>query len=277
VIRIAVITPTFNRPNQLFRLHRSLVETGRGVDWTHYVVDDGSAESYKLVCRECTAASGRLSYRQIDNSGPLIARNHAIDLALDEGCSYLCFVDDDDYFINEGICAIREWLHQYAGEEWFVFLSTQSRAQSFQTSNEPRAVTWFQDVVLDGVLRGDCLHVVGAHLIGDTRFSRRGRNQREWTFFLDLSMKSDRVMLIPKVVLHKDYQIGGLTQEATLNRRSSPDQIFNNIDRAFRYWQRKPLSYRLSYNLLKQVLASPVKLMLFYALRRSAPSSRRCI
>ena len=128
-MKIGIITPTYNRPELLLRLHKTLLVTGSGVDWLHCVVNDGSAANYEAVRGVCERLSGRLIYKRITNSGPLAARNHAIDLALEAGCSHLCFIDDDDYAVNEGLGAIGRKINEFPDNLWFVFKSDKKNCQ----------------------------------------------------------------------------------------------------------------------------------------------------
>lgn len=264
--KIGVITPTFNRPNLLLKLHESLFETGTGVNWVHLVVDDGSSMDYREVLKRCHNLSGRLKVERIQNSGPLIARNHSIDMAMAEQCTHLCFVDDDDILIGQGLQAINKRIEEF-NEDWFIFGSIETGKTSKEWPTEYVEMRWFQDVVMNNRLSGDNLIVLTSSIVGSSRFCLWGKSQREWTFFMDISKKNDAVFVMPEIIMQIHYSAGGLTKEAENNKISSPAQIYNNLERSFSYWFRKPGSAKLSINLLKQLSLSPLKLLRYFLIR----------
>lgn len=261
MIKIGVVSPTYNRPQSLLRLHKSLVETGDGVDWLHSVVDDGSSECYADTLQKCEAVSGRLRYKRIENSGPLVARNHAIEIAIDEGCTYLCFIDDDDWLIHLGLKCIAELITKYQEYDWFIFRSQKGSQSINSFTSKAIQVDWFEDGVLGNVIESDSLCVVSANFIGGTRFSPMIRNQREWTFFLDLYKKKPLTILFPDVVQKKEYQRDGLTRQARA-RCNNFSQIANSIHRAYRYWMIDPSNHNLALGFCRQLLLTPPKLVL---------------
>ena len=264
--KIGAITPTYNRPNLLLRLHESIQHTGEGVDWIHCGVDDGSKESYQAVVEQCAKASGLMRYKRIQNSGALIARNHALDMAIDEGCTHFCFVDDDDYLIRQGLLKVSNRLEEFSDQDWFVFKSKKNIAEAQAVwPDKPARYSWFNDIVINQRFGSDNFVVVSASLVGKTRFTLRGRNQREWTFFHELSAKNDTVIVCPDTILHVEYQNDGLSNCAHNAAISSPEQIMNSMDRAFQYWLRRPTSLRLTLRLVRQLLSGPVKFIRYWS------------
>ena len=263
-MKIGVITPTYNRPELLVRLHESLFKESEGVDWIHFAVDDGSNFSYVSAIERCVKLSNRFRYKKIFNQGALIARNHAIDMAFSENCTHLCFIDDDDLAVNFCLQVIRDRLLEFSGSHWFIFGSNPTISHRPEWPKSPMKARWFYDFVLKKSFPGDNLHVISADFVGDVRFSGRGRNQREWTFFIKLSGKDDAVMIMPELVMLIDYQLGGITDEARKVSKSSPQSLLNNVERAYCYWRRAPFSFALIRNLLKQTLSYPVKRIAYY-------------
>lgn len=258
-MKLAVITPTYNRPELLQRLHMSLAQTGAGYDWWHYVVDDGSHESYAEAIEACKRETARLTYRRIANSGALVARNHAIEMAMADGRTHLCFIDDDDIASDNGISGIMDVIACEQAENWFVFASRKNGKLPVGWPSKPTRVRWFEDIVLDRALGSDNLIVVASKIVGSTRFSTKGRNQREWTFFLDLSETVNEVLVHPALAITKEYRADGLTAQAR-RKTLSRIQLSNNIERAWRYWRRAPLRTDLFLNFVKQLCGALVNL-----------------
>ena len=266
-IRLGIVTPTYERPELLWRLHRSLAEgagNDGGVDWLHCVVDDGSAADYADALARCNALTGRLRADRIPNAGALAARNRAIDLAMAAGCTHLAFMDDDDTVVPGGLARVAARIREHPDARWLLFPSVWPDGRTVPWPERPTTVSWFADVVLGRRFGSDNLIVVATGLVGATRFSRRGRNQREWQFLLRLSGKDDRVLVCPDPVQEKRYLPDGLSASAGQGA-SSPAQIANNVERAVRYWARRPLSPRLFAGACRQVAAAPLRLLGYVA------------
>lgn len=266
-VKVGFITPTFNRPAKLVALHASMAQPEMTGDWCHYVVDDGSSADYTDAFAICNRLSGRLRYERILNSGALIARNRAMAMALKDGCTHVCFLDDDDEVVPHGIQLLYEQLGQSSTADWFMFRSQNDRYANIDWPAEPILASWFDDVVRRRAYGSDNVIVISTRLLGDSRFSAKGRNQREWAFFLDLSRKHDEILVCPQTIGLKKYCSGGLTDQAQ-NRRPSWEQTCNNVERSFRYWLMRPTSPKLMISLLKQSLLLPPRVLLT-ALHRS--------
>jgi len=258
--KIGIITPTYNRPDYLLRAHMSLGGDEKDYDWCHYVVDDGSKIDYADVFERCFNISGRLKTTRIINSGALIARNYAIEMALSEGCTHLTFLDDDCILAEGALNVINEKINMHKDSKWLLFNSKVEGLPECNVTNVVKEVSWFEDVVLKRKFGSDNLIVVDTALVGRTRFSNRVRNQREWKFFYNLSKKNDRVIVCSETLLFITYLPGGLTDQAE-NKMIHSDQILNIIDRAFSYWVRKPFNPLLVKNLIFQIVMSPLRLL----------------
>ena len=258
MISIGVITPTYNRPDLLKRLHLSIERTTREADWIHYVVDDGSGKEYQAVLDELTQTSDKLRYQKIENSGPLAARNQAIDMALADDVDFLCFLDDDDVLLSPGLDAVAAAAARHRDCDWLIFHSKVEGKDIVFEGDEPKPVDWFQDAILNKTVRSDSFCIVSTKLIGRTRFSEKQRNQREWTFFLDLHEKNPSILLFPMALRGVIYLDDGLTAQ-TDRRAYHVEQLSNNVERAFRYWKNAPTNKILLRNLFLQILSFPIK------------------
>lgn len=263
--KLGFITPTYNRPEMLERLYRSLLAGDDSVDWCHYVIDDGSKADYSEVVLRCSALGPHFVFERIDNSGPLVARNRAMDLALQDRCTHLCFIDDDNELLANSRSHIVQRIREFPHIDWFVFRCVREGVIDNVWPLNVTTMSWFDDIVRKKVLGSDNPVVVSSRLVGTTRFSRRGRNQREWTFFLELSRKNDHVLVCPDSIMIESYQAGGLSDIAR-NNKSSLAQVSNSVERAVRYWLRRPLSFQLFGNVLWQIASAPPKVI--FGLRR---------
>lgn len=258
MISIGVITPTHNRPDLLRNLHLSISRVTDSTRWKHYVVDDGSVADYQPVVEELSSSSNHLVYHRIENSGPLVARNRAIDMALQDRCDYLCFLDDDDHLLEPGLDAVISAAAANSDCDWLIFHSAKQGEGFVDSLSPPKKVDWFQDAILKKTVPSDSFCVVSSKLVGQTRFSEKARNQREWTFFLKLHKKKPSILLFSSALRGVTYLDGGLTAQSDRSAYSD-EQLANNVERAYRYWLAAPTNAKLIVNLARQVAGYPLK------------------
>jgi glycosyltransferase involved in cell wall biosynthesis len=259
-MKIGVVTATYNRPELLKRLHDSILETTTTTKWIHVVVDDGSSQDYSDLCHLIESYSNNFFYIKTNNGGALVARNYAIDAAVEMGCTHLCFIDDDDLVIGSGLDSVKNAILKFPMEQWFMFPSAEHCGVR-EWGIDPQQIEWFKDVVIGHRFQGDNLHAVATSLVADLRFTLFGRNQREWLFFYRLSMRKKTLTVMPETCLFKDYQIGGLSHDASKSRVSVEGAV-NNIQRAFLYWVRAPLSFKQIINFVRQAALFPLRILI---------------
>ena len=101
MIRVSVLTPTYNRSNYLLRLWKSLQEsTFKEFEWI--IVDDGSTDDTAEVCKKMMESEKDFSirYEYQSNQGKHVAFNHLVDMARGE---YIMQIDDDDAILPNAI------------------------------------------------------------------------------------------------------------------------------------------------------------------------------
>lgn len=104
-IRASVIVPVYNAANTLQECLNSILNQTM-TDFEVICIDDGSSDSSWNILNSYANKDSRIRVIRQKNSGPGLARNHGIDLALGE---YLFFVDADDYIkpeMLETVCDI---------------------------------------------------------------------------------------------------------------------------------------------------------------------------
>src|SRR5260370_27631859 len=104
--RFSIITPTYNRAHLLGRLCERLeAETLRDFEWI--VVDDGSADSTRLVVEQLSAkASFPVRYIYQTNSGKHVAVNVAVRMARGY---FVGILDSDDKYTTNALNS--SWAH----------------------------------------------------------------------------------------------------------------------------------------------------------------------
>lgn len=258
-LKIAVITPTFNRPALLERLHNSLQRQEGSVDWVHIVVDDCSPET----CPLSTNADQRIEYIPLArNSGPLVARNAGLDRARILGIPWICFIDDDDYLIDGAFATVHRIVQTHPASTFLMFRSgAENSPLPISWPDVPKRVSWITDIADGARYSVDNFVVLSMNIVGTARFSAFGRSQREWTFFAKVARVCDDVLICPDLLRVHHYLEGGLTH--TTNRNAATlAQIWNIISRAIVYYSLKPTSPKLGFRLAKQLSLLPLRLAL---------------
>lgn len=99
MVKISVLTPTYNRCTLLPRLYESLVaQDFENMEWI--VVDDGSVDETKQTVQDFIR-EGKIAIKYIhkENGGKPSAHNVGVQAA-ESNLTVIC--DDDDYFVGGG-------------------------------------------------------------------------------------------------------------------------------------------------------------------------------
>lgn len=182
-----VIIATYNRPGYLVEAIQSVLAQTYP-HWKLFICNDSSSVDYSPA--DPWLKDPRIFMTRTPvNSGPNMARNIAIDLAVKEGCDYLVFMDDEDTLDPHGMeVALREIAaHPDAG--WFVSNTSGDRKATQRDIRQDGYVDWFDDYVYGKSLRGDKTHIVSLKVLGDIRFEGRLRAET-WHFFLPLAART---------------------------------------------------------------------------------------
>lgn len=258
-LKIAVVTPTFNRPELLARLHNSLRRQEGTFDWVHIVIDDCSSTTGSIA----TTVDQQLEYLRLTrNSGPLVARNAGLERARAIGVSWICFVDDDDYLVPNAFATFVRTLQAQPSARFLMFRS--GPEDSPLPASWPKAserVSWITDIADGARYTVDSFVVLSMEIVGAARFSEFGRSQREWTFFAKVARAWDEVLLCPESLRVHYYLEGGLTRTTDRNAINL-EQVWNIVSRAIVYYSLKPTSIKLGYRLAKQLALLPLRLLL---------------
>lgn len=92
-IKLSVIIPVHNAQNYLEKCLRSVLEQDVA-DMEVIIVDDGSTDGSRDICRDHARRDARIRLIEQANAGVSAARNKALDMARG---TYITFVDADDY------------------------------------------------------------------------------------------------------------------------------------------------------------------------------------
>ncbi|MCI9414110.1 MAG: glycosyltransferase family 2 protein [Clostridiales bacterium] len=113
-MKIAVLTPTYNRAHLLGRLYHSLLSQ-TDTDFVWIVVDDGSTDDTESVIESFVNARPPFTIRYYykENGGKASALNYAFQNEPD--IDFFAVIDSDDHAVPEALHRIREKVGQYEG------------------------------------------------------------------------------------------------------------------------------------------------------------------
>ena len=113
---VTVIIPAWNAERWLENTLRSVLDQSYR-QLRVLVIDDGSSDGTAAILERLRREDGRLDYRTVENGGPALARNRALEL-LPEGTDYVMFLDADDLLEPD---AIEYALRNAQGAELVIF------------------------------------------------------------------------------------------------------------------------------------------------------------
>lgn len=250
---LVIITPSYNRPDLLSRLHSDLVGACRNIRWKHVVVDDASDLSYDLD--QIFRGSCHFDYeRRSCNLGALAARNYGLMRAESISSQFITFVDDDDRAIGDWKILLDMAKSNLGSVGWFFSLDDFANLGRKMTKPlKAGHFDYIEDFHVKPRFRQDATHVFHADLIRGVRFDETFRVNREWTFFMNVAVTDGRMQLLATVMVQRDYQLDGLTRKLS-ERGSSLAGLFDSVQKAAWLVRRKPGSWRLWSRLLRQCL-----------------------
>lgn len=113
-MKLTILTPTYNRGEQLHLLYGSLLkQTNREFEWI--IVDDGSTDNTKEIVQRWIAESEiRINYYYKKNGGKHTALNYAIS-RIESELTFI--VDSDDILTSDAVEIIMRYHRRYEGEE----------------------------------------------------------------------------------------------------------------------------------------------------------------
>jgi len=211
-MKIAVITPTFNRPTLLVDCIGKL-QKQTYKNWIMIIVDDGSKTNTKEYISDLIQNDNRLYFFKLnENYGCNYARNYALNTIYNHhsDIDYITFLDDDDYFKKDYFKNINSLFLEKGDKPWIV-------TKCIDKNNNPiTKIKHYGDMnYIDYLstlsMNGDATMMISKNAIGKVRFSYKIKNGLEWYFFLQIANKYKMfvVNIDSKVV---DYQSNGLSQ-----------------------------------------------------------------
>lgn len=203
---VSVITPTYDRPDQLRRaIHSVLAQRHRR--WEMVVVDDGSDTAKSVVAE---VGDDRVRTIEIEHGGPAAARNAGLAAAQGSIITYL----DDDNILDPGWLQAVAWAFANHPDDDVLYgarlIDDELRVHAIGEGGWP----WLQLNAFDRsqLLKGNIADMgVMAHRAGlpEVHFDERLWEYADWDLFLTLTEDREPLML-PAIAVH--YRTDGLAR-----------------------------------------------------------------
>lgn len=227
-MKLAIITPTYNRAKLLVRLHESLCrQTSK--DFTWIVVDDGSKDdTSSLVAQWAGGSDGFVTrYLKVSNGGKSRALNRGFEQNQD--IDFFAIVDSDDSLLDDGVEKIankaREYLYdEFVGSIMFNYNDTCGKVIGSDLERfcieENIATIYDHTKVYD--LHDGCIGYYG-RAVTEYRFPEfEGEKYVGPTVLQMLIADKYKTVFSPIVVGIAEYQEGGLTKSGRALRLRNP-------------------------------------------------------
>lgn len=253
-IVFGVIIPTFNRPEYLGEAIQS-VRAQTYPHWQLFICNDCSTADYGAVMDRYRDDPRIHWTRTPVNSGCNLARNLAIDLAVEHGVDYITLLDDEETFDPRCFEVAAEQIARHPEVQWFISNNSGERKASTRDITEERYFDWIDDYVYGKALRGDKTHMISVRTLGDIRFDGRFRASNMWPFFLPLAART-KIWGYPYPSKVMCYLEGGITKTNTRYPRSELE-IWSRWARHWLAIRLRPGKLKAWRNLLQELLKTP--------------------
>lgn len=220
-IKFSIITPVYNREDCILNCLNS-VRSQSYNNYEHIIIDDGSSDNTLERIHQFSLDNKTvipISYPE--NKGVNYARNKGIQVATGD---YVVFLDSDDYFLDNALTLVSEYINTNSNYLHYLFLNDDGRNDRIYSDlkKEINYSDW-----LDETISGDFSHVVKTSILKDNLFNEEFRifEILNWMKIFRLVKKQ---LLVPEYITHVEIdRIDSVTRESILDNKLS---MRNNFD-----------------------------------------------
>lgn len=164
--KISIIVPVYNTEKYIERCIKSIISQSF-TDFEIICVDDASSDSSYKILQEIAAKDTRIKlWRNSQNEGAGYTKNVALHKAVGE---YLCFVDSDDWLVENALKTLYENAKKYNVDDVF-YLSYNMNEGDTEFLKAMNPFPCFEDLhvyngidFLDSMLENKCLTIGAVH------------------------------------------------------------------------------------------------------------------
>ena len=222
-MKISILTATYNHPNHLSALYKSLLlQEDKEFVWV--VVNDGSRqETDDLVKKFITESKVKIRYKYQQNKGKSAAINQALDMAMDS--DFVVIVDDDEELFPNAINIVHDYCVKYHHKNIGCINFNRADKKGNVLSNTPEKADFVMSCQQHKSLG---LHADGyagyfMDILGKKRFPLFEGERYVGPSVLQMIATVDSDMLWASAVLGRtEYLEGGITQKGRKLRLKNP-------------------------------------------------------
>ena len=231
---LTLLTPTYNRRQELEKLHQSIEQqTVGGFQWL--IVDDGSEDQTGKEVAAWKSDSYTLYYVRKENGGKHTALNYSHPFIRGE---WVCIVDSDDVLVPNAVSVILDAIKQYGVQENIKCLSFQrgwdESTPICQGFPEKDTVSNHIDFRVNARRSGDCCEVVKTEMLKSFPFPviPEEHFMGEGYLWNRIGFRYDTVY-INRIIYITNYLEGGLTKNGRAMRVKCPYSGMENCNSFF--------------------------------------------
>ena len=222
---ITIITPTYNRADNLVKLYQSLMnQTEQDFIW--YISDDGSNDATESYVAEWTkSATFPIRYLKKDNGGKHTAINAAMP-QIETPLSII--VDSDDWLLKDAIAIVHEAFKTYGDDKKLCgFAYLRQKEQGEYLTNKLVPVDGMRETYcecrLGRDIRGDMAEVWFTRCLKEYPFPEFPGEKfiSEDTVWIKMAQKYD-LIFYNKAICEGEYLNDGLTSNRREHNKKSP-------------------------------------------------------
>lgn len=220
-ILISIVTPTYNRKDELIELYKSLnKQTFRNFEWI--IIDDGSSDNTEQIVKMMDSSIYKIKYVKKVNEGKHIALNYSHKYI---NGNIVGIVDSDDVLTEDAIENITSYWKLYFNNDNIAGITFQRgnfRGERFDKSLYEQKNCTYYEAVKNGLM-GDHFETVRAVDFCKYIFPQfKGEKfMGELPMWLDIYQSKD-IVFVDKILYLCEYLDEGLTKSGRKMRLQCP-------------------------------------------------------
>lgn len=219
-----VITASYNRPDLLIRNIKAL-QHQTCQNWQQIIVDDHSSCDMQSAFNLARLDERIKVIELADNRGCNYARNTALEYINNNNVEgYVTFVDDDDYLLPEALELVINESANIVNKQWITADCCYPDGSKASKLSRYGPLSYIDNYMYGNEIKGDLNHFISTTACKDLAFSKKFRNGQEWSFFCQLSARTNIEALNHSVKVI-EYLEDGLSYQK-INAKNKID-VFN--------------------------------------------------
>ncbi len=183
-MKFTIITPTYNRPDELARAVESVLgQTYQ--DFQMVIINDSPDYDYTSFENKYIGNDKIIYIKNSKNSGVNFSRNVALEKAKDLESDYVILLDDDDWLYGDALENINNILEK-ENCNWLITNRTAGNTNLTKVKIQREKYNYFWDMLMLRNIYGDATHTIKTSEAVKYKFSKHVKNGEELYYFAQL-------------------------------------------------------------------------------------------